>query len=49
MKITEELFKLQDNDYAAFQSKLTPGIPLESFIGVRVPQCHELAKKALQV
>ena len=45
MKITEELFKLQDNEYAAFQSKLTPGIPLESFIGVRVPQCHELAKK----
>lgn len=35
---------LQDKEYAAFQSKLTPGIPEEKFIGVRVPEARKLAK-----
>ena len=26
---------MQDKQYAAFQAKLTPGVPPESFIGVR--------------
>ena len=43
--IQEELFALQDTEYAAFQSKLTPNIPRESIIGVRVPQLRKLAKK----
>ena len=29
----ERLFAMQDKQYAAFQAKLTPGVPLESFIG----------------
>ena len=44
MEITKRLFELQDEKYADFQAKLTPGIPRESFIGVRVPQVRTLAK-----
>lgn len=44
MEIQEKLFALQDRGYAEFQSKLTPGIPRETFIGVRVPQMRRLAK-----
>lgn len=43
-RIREELFTHEDKDYAEFQAKLTPGIPLENFIGVRVPECRKLAK-----
>lgn len=45
MHITEELFALQDVAYADFQAKLTPNIPRELFIGVRVPAARKLAKK----
>ena len=45
MNIEEKLFELQDKEYAVFQSKLTPGVPEESFIGVRVPECRKLAKE----
>lgn len=45
MNIEEKLFELQDKEYAAFQSKLTPGVLEESFIGVRVPECRKLAKE----
>lgn len=44
MTITEHLFALQDKEYAAFQAKLTPGVPTETFIGVRVPNARALAK-----
>lgn len=44
MKIQKRLFELQDKEYAAFQSKLTPTVPKESFIGVRVPEARKLAK-----
>lgn len=44
MNIKEELFSLQDISYADFQAKLTPNIPRELFIGVRVPQARKLAK-----
>ena len=44
MPIRDRLFELQDSDYAAFQAKLTPGVPLERFIGVRVPDARRLAK-----
>ena len=43
--IRERLFELQDKEYAAFQSKLTPGIDPSLFIGVRVPECRKLAKE----
>lgn len=45
MEILEALFALQDESYADFQSKLTPGIPRERFIGVRVPELRKLAKQ----
>lgn len=44
MTILERLFALQDKEYAVFQSKLTPGIEPELFIGVRVPEARKLAK-----
>lgn len=31
--------------YAAFQAKLTPGVPVESFIGIRVPVLRKFAKE----
>lgn len=48
MNIQEELFLLQDATYADFQAKLTPGIPRELFIGVRVPEVRKLAKKFIK-
>ncbi len=43
--ITELLFELRDEEYAAFQAKLTPSVDKELFIGVRVPEVRKLAKK----
>ena len=43
MDIIEELFKLSDRGYADFQSRLTPGIPVDSMIGVRLPKLRKLA------
>ncbi|MDD7432696.1 MAG: DNA alkylation repair protein, partial [Clostridiales bacterium] len=45
MNIKEELFALQDSSYADFQAKLTPNIPRELIIGVRVPEARKLAKR----
>ena len=45
MNFKEELLALQDISYADFQAKLTPNIPRELFIGVRVPELRKLAKK----
>ena len=45
MNIKEELFALRDISYADFQAKLTPNIPRELFIGVRVPEARKLAKR----
>ena len=44
-KITELLFELRDEEYAAFQAKLTPSVDKELFIGVRVPEVRKLAKQ----
>lgn len=43
--IVAEIMKLQDTEYRDFQIKLTPGVPTERFIGVRVPELRKLAKK----
>ena len=43
--LQERLFAMQDKQYAAFQSKLTPGVPPESFIGIRVPELRKFAKE----
>lgn len=45
MTILDRLYELQDREYALFQSKLTPGVPEDSFIGVRVPMVRALAKE----
>ena len=45
VNIKEELFALQDSSYADFQAKLTPNIPRELIIGVRVPEARKLAKR----
>ena len=42
--LQERLFAMQDKQYAAFQAKLTPGVPVESFIGIRVPVLRKFAK-----
>ena len=44
MTVRERLFALRDEDYAAFQTKLTPGVAPGAFIGVRVPELRKLAK-----
>ena len=44
MEILEELFKLQDKEYAEFHSKLVPTIDKDKLIGVRVPKARKLAK-----
>lgn len=42
--LQERLFTMQDKQYAAFHAKLTPGVPMESFIGIRVPRLRKFAK-----
>ena len=48
MNIKEELFALQDTSYGDFQAKLTPNIPRELFIGVRIPEARKLAKRLVK-
>ena len=43
--LQERLFTMQDKQYAVFQAKLTPGVPMESFIGIRVPMLRKFAKE----
>ena len=43
--LQERLFAMQDKQYAAFQAKLTPGVPMESFIGIRVLVLRKFAKE----
>lgn len=43
--ILQQLFAMQDLNYREFQSRLTPGLGIEDFIGVRTPQLRDLAKK----
>nr|WP_296087596.1 hypothetical protein [uncultured Prevotella sp.] len=43
--LQERLFAMQDKQYAAFQAKLTPGVPMESFIGIRVSVLRKFAKE----
>ncbi len=44
-EIENLLFELRDEEYAAFQAKLTPTVNKELFIGVRVPEARKLAKQ----
>ena len=44
-ELQNRLFQMRDEKYAEFQAKLTPGIPPEDFIGVRVPQLRQFVKE----
>lgn len=44
-EVQKRLFELRDEKYAAFQAKLTPGIPEEKMIGVRIPLLRKFAKE----
>lgn len=46
--IRERLFEHRDEKYAEFQAKLTPTVPEERFIGVRVPEVRKLAKEYIK-
>lgn len=42
--LQKRLYELSDAEYAVFQAKLTPTVPKESFLGVRVPVLRKFAK-----
>lgn len=42
---TKKLFEYKDEEYAKFQSKLTPTVEPKLFIGVRVPNVRKIAKE----
>ena len=46
--LQEILFTKQDKQYAVFQAKLTPRVPMESFIGIRVPVLRKFAKEFIK-
>lgn len=46
--ILDLLKEKRDEEYAAFQAKLTPGMARESFIGVRTPELRKLAKELIK-
>ena len=43
--IQKRLLSLQDEKYKSFNSKLIPNIPIDSQIGVRIPDIRRLAKE----
>ncbi|MBO5060977.1 MAG: DNA alkylation repair protein [Clostridia bacterium] len=45
MDIQKELFKLQDEEYKSFHSRLMPTVNPELIIGVRVPLLRKLSKE----
>lgn len=44
-EIVERLLPLADEKYRAFHAALTPGVPADSMIGVRIPALRELERK----
>ncbi|MBQ7604328.1 MAG: DNA alkylation repair protein [Clostridia bacterium] len=48
MDITEKLFLLRDEKYAAFQARLIPALPGGAIIGVRTPELRALAKETVK-
>lgn len=47
-EIRAELFRLQDEKYRDFQSKLIPTVDQETVIGVRTPELRKLAKQLVK-
>lgn len=48
MEVINKLYELEDKKYAEFQSKLTPNIDKDLFIGVRVPLVRKLAREYIK-
>lgn len=48
MDIKEELFKLQDEKFSDFNSRLIPGVDRKKVIGVKTPELKKLAKIILR-
>ena len=46
--LQKKLAELSDTKYAAFQAKLTPGVPEESFLGVRVPVLRKFSAEYMK-
>jgi len=44
-EIVAELFRLQDKEYAAMQTKIIPTVAKEKIIGVRTPELRSFAKE----
>ena len=44
-EIVEELFRMQDKDYAALQAKIIPSAAADRIIGVRTPALRAFAKR----
>ena len=47
-KLQKQLLEISDSEYATFQSKLTPGISPDLFLGVRVPVLRKFAKEFIK-
>ncbi|MDO4293557.1 MAG: DNA alkylation repair protein [Eubacteriales bacterium] len=47
-KIEDELFKLRDEKYRAFQSRLIPNISPDTVIGVRTPELRRYARQLVK-
>ena len=43
--LQKRLFEFRDEKNAAFQAKLTPTVPADSFLGCRVPDLRKFAKE----
>ena len=46
--LQKRLFEFRDEKNAAFQAKLTPTVPADSFLGCRVPDLRKFAKEFLK-
>lgn len=47
-EIKSELFRMQDEQYRSFQSKLIPTVEQDTVIGVRTPELRKLAKQMVK-
>lgn len=47
-EIKSELFRMQDEQYHSFQSKLIPTVEQDTVIGVRTPELRKLAKQMVK-
>jgi len=48
MNVLERLYSLRDEEYRIFSQKIAPTLPLEVFLGIRVPNLREIAKEMVK-